>query len=165
MEFWFVILSHNIYKKTELFMNENIQMNHVCFVCKVYYAIKKVFNLCRYSNSFYLIYNWSFDPLAIAKTLLTWYHKILFRQSWIPYYTGRNYLWIKNIFANCVFCLQIWNACTVSSMRHQKNFLLCIEHTFNRSPLYFFKKSNNKKMILNNKWSFWRELIISNTKY
>ena len=92
---------------------------------------------------------------------------MLLCQSWIRYYNGRNCLWKKIIFANWVFCLQVWNICTVNSMRHQKRiFLLCIEHAFVcSSSLYYFQKLKQQKMILNRKWSFWRELMIWNKKY
>ena len=135
-------------------------MNHFCFICKICFPMKKVFSLGRCSISFHLTSFWNFDPLAIAQTLLTSYHKILFPQSLIPYYTGRNCLWKNNIFANEVYCLQIWNICTVKSIRHQKRtFLLCFERTFiYSSPLCYFQKVKQQKNLVQLKMKFLKRI-------
>ena len=111
-----------------------------------YLTISKVFSLGRCSISFHLTNFWNFDPLAIYSSNIV--NLILFPQSWIPYYTWRNCLCKKNIFANWAFCLQIWNICTLNWMRHQKGtFFVYWTYIYLFFFIILFSKSKTKKFL------------------
>ena len=142
-----------MFTKIELSINENIQMNYFCFICEIYFPIKKVFSLGRCSISFHLtnltnfhLKLWSssysskivnlisqnFVPSKL-NTLLYW--KELFLQK--EYFFKMNFL-----FANMKYLY-----CQVNEAS-KRTFLLCIEHTFIYSfSLYYFRKVKQQKNV------------------